>query len=243
VNILIVHAHYEPKSFTAAMKDVAVTELRAQGHEVVVSDLQAMQFNPVAKKADFGNPKNSEYTVYSLEQRHCYDNGSLAPDILAEVEKLRRADLLILSFPVFWFSTPAIMKGWVDRVLLSGIAFGGKRFYDRGGLKGKRALVAATIGSRDYMFGERAIHGQMESMFAHLLRGTLGYVGMDVLPPFFAWHVPYLDESQRCTLLDQYRQYLRRLEDLRPLPIPSLDDFDAVMKPLPRSANDNIDGN
>ena len=220
MNVLIVHAHYEPKSFTAAMRDAAAAELAAQGHYVEVSDLYAMGFDPVAKSSDFGEPSRYDYTVYSLEQRHCHANGSLAPDIAAEVEKLCRADLLVLSFPVFWFSVPAIMKGWIDRVFLSGVAYGGKRFYDRGGFRGKRALVAATIGSRDHMF-------------SHLLRGTLGYVGMEVLAPFVAWHVPYVTDDDRRAILDAYRERLRGLPGSASLPVPSLDGFDRTMKPLP----------
>jgi putative NADPH-quinone reductase len=56
---------------------------------------------------------------------------ALAPDIAAEVAKLARAELVMLSFPMFWFSVPAILKGWIDRVLLSGLCYGGRRFYDR----------------------------------------------------------------------------------------------------------------
>lgn len=233
MNVLIVHAHYEPKSFTAAMRDAAAAELAAQGHRVEVSDLYAMGFDPVAKSSDFGEPSRDDYTVYSLEQRHCHANGSLAPDIAAEVEKLCRADLLVLSFPVFWFSVPAIMKGWIDRVFLSGVAYGGKRFYDRGGFRGKRALVAATIGSRDHMFGPDAVHGSFEDMFSHLLRGTLGYVGMEVLAPFVAWHVPYVTDDDRRAILDAYRERLRGLPGSASLPVPSLDGFDRTMKPFP----------
>lgn len=58
----------------------------------------------------------------------------------AELDKLLACDLLVLSFPVFWFSVPAILKGWIDRVLVSGSVYGGMRFYDRGGFKGKRAV-------------------------------------------------------------------------------------------------------
>jgi len=234
MNVLIVHAHYEPRSFTTAMKDAAVETLTAAGHQVEVSDLYAMRFDPVAKKTDFAEPKNPDYTVYSLEQRHGWSNGTIAPDVKAEVEKLLAADLVIFSFPIFWFSVPAIMKGWIDRVLLSGVCFGGVRFYDRGGLRGKRALVAATLGGRDYMFdGPSSVHGPIEDMLRHLLRGTLGYVGLDVLKPVFGWHVPYIDDAERRKILDAYKARLATVFTETPLDLyPSLSDFDSVMRPL-----------
>jgi len=235
MNVLIVHAHYEPRSFTSAMKDLARAELTALGHDVAVSDLYAMNFDPVAKRSDFAEPKD-DYIVYSLEQRHGWEAGTLAPDIVAEVEKLLSADLLIFSFPVFWFSVPAMLKGWIDRVLLSGVCFGGRRFYDRGNLRGKRALMAATIGGREHMFGPGAIHGPFEALFSPLLRGTFGYVGCDVLAPFVAWHVPYVSDADRQAMLADYAVRLRGIFDETPLDIyPSLNSFDALMRPLPSS--------
>ena len=129
---LIVHAHPEPKSFCTALMTTAADELRGQGDEVQVSDLYAMQFNPVASRADFLQPANPDYCVYALEQRHGVETSTIAPDIQAELEKLFWCDLLILNFPLFWCSTPAIMKGWIDRVLVSGKVYGGKRFYNLG---------------------------------------------------------------------------------------------------------------
>lgn len=232
MNVLIVHAHPEPKSFTTAMKDAAVAELADQGHSVEVSDLYAMRFDPIAKADDFAARRNPEYLVYALEQRHGHETGSLAPDIRAELDKLLRADLIILSFPMFWFSVPAILKGWIDRVLISGLCYGGKRFYDRGGLRGKRMMAAFTLGGSEHMFGPDAVHGEIEIMLRPILRGTFYYVGCDVLPPFIAWHVPYVSTDARKSYLGAYREHLRRLEEMQPLHFPSLDRFDERLNPI-----------
>lgn len=231
MNVLIVHAHPEPKSFTAAMKHVAVDELSSLGHQVVVSDLYAMAFDPVVKAADFACRRNPDYLVYALEQRHAHETGTLAPDVAAELDKIKAADLLLLSFPVFWFSVPAILNGWIDRVLVSGYCYGGKRFYDRGGLSGKRALVALTLGGREHMFGPGAVHGEINVMLRHLLRGTLYYVGYEVLPPFIAWHVPYVDDAVRRGYLERYRAYLRGLDSAKPLKFPKLVEFNDKLYP------------
>jgi NAD(P)H dehydrogenase (quinone) len=231
MNVLIVHAHPEPKSFSAAMCNAAREQLGEQGHQVQVSDLYASGFNPIASEADFAQRQDPAYLNYALEQRHAQKAGGLAPDIESELAKLLWSDLLILNFPVFWCAPPAIMKGWFDRVLVSGQVYGGKRFYDRGGLVGKRALVAATIGGQSDMFESGGIHGPIEQMLRPVLQGTLGYAGMQVLPPFMAWHVPYIDDDARAALLLRYRDHLSRLDQVAPLVFPSLDDFDSRLYP------------
>ncbi|NMG73404.1 NAD(P)H-dependent oxidoreductase [Aromatoleum diolicum] len=231
MNVLIVHAHNEPQSFNTALKDTAVTELERGGHEVKVSDLYAMNWNPVASGADFGSRANPDYLVYALEQRHNYEAGTIADDIREEIEKVRWCDLLILNFPIYWFSEPAILKGWIDRVMISGVFYGGKRIYDRGGMRGKRAMVTFTLGGREHMFGPDAIHGEIESMLRPLLQGTLAYCGFDLLPPFVGYHVPYISPEGRAQILADYRQRLNTVERLQPLRFSSMDDFDDRLMP------------
>lgn len=232
MKVLIVHAHPEPKSFSAAMKTVAEESLLRAGHEVRVSDLYAMGFNPVASVEDFLQRADPDYCVYALEQRNAVRTGSLSADIHAELEKLLWCDLLLLNFPIFWFSTPAVLKGWIDRVLVSGTVYGGKRFYDRGGLRGKRALVSVTLGGQEHMFGPRSIHGPLQDMLRHLLQGTLAYTGLQVHAPFVAWHVPYIPDDARRLILEEWRSRLQSLDDEDHLRFPSLGDFTDDLHPL-----------
>ncbi|MES2918360.1 MAG: NAD(P)H-dependent oxidoreductase [Pseudomonadota bacterium] len=231
MHVLIVHAHPEPQSFTASMCSTAVTELTQAGHTVEVSDLYAMGWNPVASADDFAGRKNPDYLVYALEQRHGYEHGGLAPDILAEVEKLKRADLVILNFPVYWFSVPAMLKGWIDRVLISGLCYGGLRFYDQGGLKGKKAALSFTLGGRPHMFGDGAIHGELDLMLRPLLRGTLAYTGLEVLPWFAGYHIPYLKPEARDAIMQDYRAWLAGLPTATPLEFVKMADFDEKLYP------------
>lgn len=232
MNVLIVHAHHEPKSFTSALKDCAVETFKAAGNDVVVSDLYEMNWNPVAAESDFGSRLKPEYCVYALEQRNAYELGTIAHDIAGEIEKIKWCDLLILNFPVFWFSVPAILKGWIDRVFVSGLFYGGKRFYDRGGMAGKRAMTVLTLGGREHMFGGNGIHGEIDTMLRPILRGTLAYCGFEVLPPFAAYHVPYISDAARRSILDKYREQLKSLDTLQPLVFPRLREFDDTMRPL-----------
>lgn len=231
MNILIVHAHPEAQSFTTSMMTTAVAELSRAGHDVVVSDLYAMNWNPVASAADFASRKSPDYLVYAMEQRHAWEAGTLAPDIVLEVEKVKSADLILFSFPVYWFSVPAMLKGWIDRVLISGVCYGGMRFYDQGGLKGKKAALSFTLGGREHMFGADAIHGELELMLRPLLRGTLAYVGLEVLPFFPGYHIPYLKPEVREQILQNYKDWLAQLPTATPLVFPKMGEFDERLYP------------
>jgi NAD(P)H dehydrogenase (quinone) len=193
-----------------------------------------MGFDPVASARDLSTRWNPAHLVYALEQRAGVEAGTLAPDIQAELDKLFEADLLVLTFPIWWFSVPAILKGWFDRVLVSGRCYGGRRIYDRGGLAGRRAVALFSLGSRDHMFGSEAIHGDLHAMIRPILQGTLAYVGYSVLPPFAAWHVPYLDRGARAAILDRLADHLNALDAMTPLAFPRLADYDDMMRPLAR---------
>jgi len=231
MNVLIVHAHHEPQSFNAAMKDLAVATLTAAGHDVVVSDLYAMGFNPVAGPADFGQRANPDYLVYALEQRNAVATDSFAPDIAAELDKLRRADFILLNFPIYWFGMPAILKGWIDRVFVSGLCYGGRRIYNRGGLAGKRAMLAFSLGGRKHMFGPGAIHGELETLLRPIEQGMLAYVGLTVLPHFAAFHVPYIGDEARGACLEGYRRHLLGLDGHAPRVFQSVEHFDEQLRP------------
>ena len=226
---LIIFAHPEPRSFCAALKNAAAEFF---GENVEISDLYAQNFKAIADSADFLSRANPDYFNYALEQRAAQKSATLAPDIAAELAKIDRADLVLFVFPLFWYSVPAILKGWFDRVLVSGKAYGGKRIFNKGGFVGKRAALAFTLGGHKGLFGERGIHGELEILLKPILQGTLGYVGFDVLPPFVAYHIPYIDDAARQNILRDFQSYLENLENAAPLPMPDLANFDERLNPL-----------
>jgi NAD(P)H dehydrogenase (quinone) len=63
-------------------------------------------------------------------------------------------------------------------------------------------------------------------------RCTLAYFGFEVLPPFIAYHVPYITDEARQQLLQQYQQHLQNLEQLQALEFPKLEQFDDKLYPL-----------
>jgi NAD(P)H dehydrogenase (quinone) len=98
MNVLLSHAHPEPKSFCTAMYRMAIQALKEQGHNVQISDLYHQSFNPVAGAADFSERRNSDYLTYALEQRYAYDSDALAADIQGELKVMLRPLLHGLGF-------------------------------------------------------------------------------------------------------------------------------------------------
>lgn len=226
MRVLIVFAHPEPHSFGHALLDRGVETLRGQGHEVQVSDLYAMGFNPVASGADFTERRFPDALQYDREQKQASQKHTFAPDIQAELDKLLWCDQLILQFPLWWFSVPAILKGWIDRVFVNGTVYGaGGRRFDRGGLQGRRAMLAITTGCEARMMAPDGLLGERDVILWHLHHGVFGYVGLQVQAPFMAWNIQYTDAEARAAYLDAYAERLRTLADAPLLPMHRLDEF------------------
>jgi len=213
MNVLIVYAHPEPTSFNGAMRDLAVQTLTEAGHSVEVSDLYAMNFQPVTSLGDFtGERSDPSRLSIAREQTHAMETGTIAADIAAEQAKLARADLLILQFPVWWFGMPAIMKGWADRVFARGFAYTTGRKYDTGLFKGKLAMVAATTGTSAETYAPDGIDGDILSVLWPVHNGLLRYTGFDVLPPHVAYMPGRIDDGARKAQLETYRERLLTID-------------------------------
>jgi NAD(P)H dehydrogenase (quinone) len=208
MNVLVVYAHQEPSSFTAAMKNTVVDTLSRQGHSVVVSDLYALGFNATAQKWDFVTTSGKHFN-YMLEQKHAAKlDFAFSPDITSEIEKIAAANLIIFVFPVWWFSVPAILKGWFDRILAMGVAWDGGRIYESGLLRGKQAmLVAAAGGPAEYYRKEGRHRAGVNEILHPINHGTLAFCGLNVHEPFVALNVLGSDQPVLTqTLSDlQYR--------------------------------------
>jgi NAD(P)H dehydrogenase (quinone) len=215
MNILIVHAHHEARSFNSALKDTAVETFSRQGHSVKVSDLYAMNFKAVADKNDFGELVDPDYLKYQVEQLNAYNNNSFGKDIQAEMEKIVWADMIIFNFPLWWFSVPAILKGWVDRVFAMGFAYGGgKGVYDNGVFKGKKGMLCISTGGPEIAYGEKGKNGNLDTILFHINHGMLYFIGLEVLPPFVVYSPVRLTDPERGSQLKKYREYLLTIDSL-----------------------------
>lgn len=224
MQVLIVHAHPEPRSFNGAMTGVAQQTLTEQGHQVTVSDLYAMNFHAASDRTNFATVADDGYFKPQAEETHASEHGGFASDLEAEIRKLEACDLLIFQFPIWWFGLPAILKGWIDRVFVSGGVYGRSAVFERGRLRGKRAIACVTTGAPEAAFGRDGLFGDLDTLLRPLHRGVLGFTGMTVLPPYAAWHVPYVGAAERGTMIDAWREHLGALDTLVPLPMPTLAD-------------------
>ncbi len=221
----IVYAHPEPRSLNGALLEQAVASLTAAGHEVRVSDLHAMNFKAVADAADFPQRDPTERLVYHRASGEAYHGGTQSPDIAAEQEKLRWADHVVLQFPLWWFSMPAIMKGWIDRVFAHGFGIGvpkpGTRQwlrYGEGTLAGRRAMIATTTGGRESQYAPRGLNGPIEDLLFPTTHGLLFYTGMAVLPSFIGYRTVRLDEAGYRALAGSYVERLFAMPTAAPIP-------------------------
>jgi NAD(P)H dehydrogenase (quinone) len=233
MKFFIVHAHPEPNSFNGALTNYAKEVLKEAGHEVMISDLYAMQFNPVSDRRNFTSQKNPDVYKQQAEELYATEVDGFAPDIKAEMEKLDWCDVLIFQFPLWWFGLPAILKGWVDRVFAMGRIYGGGKWYDNGVFKGKRAMLSLTTGGPVTMYTEIGINGDIHTILYPINHGILRFVGFDVLPPFIVWGASRISDERRQKYLEQYTQRLLTIDEMLPIVYPSVADFDETFQLKP----------
>jgi NAD(P)H dehydrogenase (quinone) len=135
VRCLVVVAHPLHDSLCHTLADRAVAALAAAGHEVELEDLCADGFSPALTIAE----RQSYYGEH-------YDAAAVQP----EIERLLRAEGLVLCFPTWWFGFPAVLKGWFDRVWAPGVAY--DHASDLGAIKPrlpglKRMLAVTSLGA------------------------------------------------------------------------------------------------
>lgn len=190
MNIYIVLAHPEPKSLNAAPAHSAATRLCELGHGVRLADLYAEGFNPVAGRDDFTTRVDSTAFRLQAEQRYAAERRSFSSEIVAHQDSLIWCDALILQFPLWWQSVPAILKGWFDRMLAAGVFYGHVGWFETARLYGRRALLSLTVGGQEDRWGQDRLFGSMEAILQPYLLGTLNFCGFANMPPHIVYGAP-----------------------------------------------------
>jgi NAD(P)H dehydrogenase (quinone) len=228
----IVYAHPHTGSLNASLRDEAVQTLEGLGHTVTVSDLYAMKWKAVADYDDFGPTDNEHFMAASGE---AWDKDSLTEDVKAEQARLLAADNVILQFPLWWFTVPAIMKGWMDRVFTNGFGYRPSRDWKRYGdgvLAGKRAMIVTTTGAAEAHLSDRGINGDINDLLFPIQHGVLFYTGLEVLPPVVltgaGWQIDYAD------MVELLHERLETLAETEPIAYrKQAQDYDEDKRLLP----------
>ena len=176
--IFIVYGHYDENSFNAAIRDTFIKSVEKNGHSVDLIDLYKEKFDP----------------VFSGEE----------PDhqVLNHRKRIESSDAIVIIAPIWNFRMPAIVEGWIDKVLAPPWAFKFKKLfgnygYPIGNLKGKKAVVFCTYGSPQ--FAVRTFFLNMPTK--RLRRGVFNICGItDVIyRRYFA--VPFVEDKKRKNFL------------------------------------------
>ena len=181
--IFIVYGHYNEKSFNAAIRDTFIETVEKNGHKVDVVDLYKEKFDPV-----FSGEEPNE-------------------NVLDHRNRIEKSNVIVLIAPIWNFRMPAIVEGWIDKVLAPPWAFKFKRLfgnygYPLGNLKGKKAIVFCTYGSPQ--FAVRTFFLNMPTK--RLRRGVFNICGITdvVYRRYFA--VPFVGDKKRKKFLEDVKK-------------------------------------
>lgn len=166
MKVLIVTAHPVAESFTLARARRFADGLAAAGHEAEIANLYEEGFDPAV----------------SAEELKKWQEGEVAPEVAAYQARIREADGLVLVYPVWWGTPPAVLAGWLHRVLSRGFAFRHVNGRTEGQLR-KRAQVLVNVGS------QKREDVDLESLYVEPMHSALRYSGMEVLPAQTCWGV------------------------------------------------------
>ena len=109
MNALLVHAHPDPTSFSRQLLDRAVAGLESSGHSCQIIDLYGMDYP--------AGMSRTEHLAYSSA------NPIADATVASHAASLAACDILVLVYPTWWSSMPAILKGWIERTFVPGTAF------------------------------------------------------------------------------------------------------------------------
>lgn len=192
MNAVLIYAHPNPASFNASLAQVVKEELEKKEIQVKLKDLYAMNWNPVLSAKEF-------------QDMH---NGTVSADIKQEQDDISAADIVVFIAPVWWFSVPAILKGYIDRVFSIGFAYAYENHQLKGLLKGKKALLIITAGADE---GSANQTGMIDVIQKSLVNGFFAFSGFDEYKFKLLYAVPSVTNEERKQMLSEVRVLVNSL--------------------------------
>lgn len=157
---LVVVSHPDRESLTHGAARAAFDAIRAAGGDVEFADLAAEGFDPRFTAADLDLYRGK---------------GDVPAEIVAEQERIDRAEHLVLVFPMYWWSMPALLKGWIDRVFVGGWAYDAAPGAAQFGMLDRLTIHLVIVAGDDARSFER--HGIPQAVSTQIERGIVTYSG------------------------------------------------------------------
>lgn len=203
MQVLVVVAHPCAESFNHAIAERACSGLIEGGHDVDRLDLYADGIDPVMPAAEW------QHYVDGAAGRTAGAGAALDPWVAAQIERINAADALVLVYPTWWSSLPAVLKGWLERCMRPGVAFkldGRGRM--RPGLSNLRRIVGiSTYGSSWWYV--KAVNDNGRRIIARALRASAGPRSRATWLPFYSVDTSTAD--RRTAFLDRVHRTMRSL--------------------------------
>lgn len=244
--VLIIVSHPNVgKSFNHKLVEAGKKALEEEGHAVIVDDLVKIGWNPVGSEKDFipGKLKHTDNFDYQTEQGHAADvTGAFAPDLQEQLDLVDWCDLVIHQFPIYWWSVPAIHKGWFDRCLVWHYSYPA----NKSKWVGKQWMISTTVGPPTRMAshpGPETNPGAgipYQNLLAPLGLGTPLMCGMQPVPMFMVGH-PTAAPEEKQEMCGEYANHLRKFvtggrdEWYKPVPDPKWSVSICLEKTIPPS--------
>lgn len=238
--------------YTHPRRDSLNQHLLSAGHsilsehyDVTVSDLYAEGFDPALSERDLGSLSTVPGNLAELAG-DAYARGEVEPEVRREQKSLAASELLVLQFPLWWYGPPAMLKGWLDRVLQTGFAQGDvdeetgmPRRYGDGMLTGRKALIIVTAGDDQRTLGPRGVSGDLDSLLFPLTHGALWYVGIEALDLHVVYDADGINGAGRAQEGQRLADRIKRLSSERPRPYRRLldGDYDRATRALVNAVN------
>ncbi len=185
MKVLVTIAHPDPNSFNQAILEKFTGGLAEAGHTVVINDLYADYFDPVLNRSEL-----------------MAGEAGLPEDVLAQQERVTEAEALAFIHPVWWYGFPAMLKGWVDRVLTVNFAYKFQKEGPSGLLTHNKALfLRTTMGKED----RYARMGVLEALDKHITTILRGVCGIQEVAATTFYAVPMSEELRKEYLERAYR--------------------------------------
>lgn len=179
---LIISAHPNPQSFNRALVEEVIKATRQAGGETVVRDLYTLDFNP----------------VLSWRELNASMEGIVPVEIKFEQKLITEADLITFIYPLWWMGFPAILKGYLDRVLSYGFAYQNENNISVGLLGNKKIQQFITMGNSIEKYQQLGFDKALKSC---LVDGLFNFCGITDIQHDIFGNIHLLDETDRQTIL------------------------------------------